>query len=224
MTFVVATTKAIVGGAVFLIGTSAPVTGVTLDGTALDPFIVPIEGVDGGSGDHAYSLIVPLSPTVTIGLHQLRVTSGAEFWTQALEVVPQQLPRRAEREGYCARTRGEPDRPQTYFAGVRWQKKVRDDGMVSWVENQDEAVGLVIRSSAGVRLVSGAHYSGGRDTLSGWTIQAVYPDGTVGERWTLDCQAERASLSALLGTSAVPLPGGPGIPLWLDAPGPPAGP
>ena len=208
VTFSSVTSIAVAGGTVFLMGTSAPIDSVALDGVPLQQIQTKAQPVDYLTEDQQFSVIVPLPPSIKIGRHELQVTRGADVWHQELDVISQPLRRREEDGGSCGRSaRGF----GLYLVSVTWAAEVVHVGdRIRFVDISDEGVGLVVRSAAGVRIIAGSRvlaWSEPDASPTGRIVQTIYPDGTVGGRWVLECDTATGQ--------PVPLPGGPGIPLWL---------
>ena len=77
----------------------------------------------------------------------------------------------------------------------------------------DAPVGILVRDADALRALPVEIYMGPPE---GRVIEAIYADGSLGERWALtECGVGKSP----------PLPGGPGVPLWetLESPlAPPA--
>lgn len=212
----VVTTSATVHGVVFLLGTADPVEAVYIDGRSVVPIAsvaLPSEISDLPEefAGRALSLAVPLPDWVRVGSHRLRVVQGGET-AQRRFVVRNANVQIPEIDAGCLRS------PHTGHVAVMVSASIELYDSQPNVTARAATVAVVIQDGEGLRIVpaSGApgmpEYSRSITHLGERTvIQRVYEDGTLGQRWLFADPVRHCNVDA------VALPGGPGIPLWLDA-------
>lgn len=205
MTFVAYTGTAVLGGWIFLLGAPLPVESATLDGVSIQPFLLEDNPDARGPVEISYTAVLDVPAHAKVGRHRLVVTFiGDEVWRQDIQLLAAPLPRLEEVGGSCqAPIRCAGYVEFLYGASVS-RKVLAVDGRVTPSAQPPAPIGNILWNDGQPRAVAGEWYDA-HTPPQGWGIQAIYPDGTIGDQWLLDCEK----------WATVPMPGDATAPLWL---------